>query len=142
MVNKEMLGQLRSMKAETAFYERQLCRLDRELRMYARGCEENPLIAQRKSVLIERARQLQEYYLQSQSVYGRIIGELLLFISSIPNSLTRRVFIQRYIEGDSWQQVSMRLGGEHSADALRMRHDHYLRRVGAQGTGGVAHGKD
>lgn len=51
--------------------------------------------------------------------------EIEKFISTIPDSRTRRVFQYRYIDGLTWQQVSRRIGGYEESYARKI-HDRYL----------------
>lgn len=48
------------------------------------------------------------------------------FISSIPDSRTRRVFQYRYIDNLSWQAIAMRLGRVHESYPRKDIHDKYL----------------
>ena len=51
------------------------------------------------------------------------------FIDGIEDSLTRRIFIHRYIEGDrrpSWQAIAFRIG-EHDESYPRKKHNKYLK---------------
>lgn len=53
------------------------------------------------------------------------------FVSSISDSLTRRIFELRYIKGDycpSWNAVAFAVGGGNTADGLRMLADRYLKK--------------
>lgn len=51
--------------------------------------------------------------------------EIEKFISTIPDSRTRRVFQYRYIDRLTWQQVSRRIGGYEESYARKI-HDRYL----------------
>ena len=53
---------------------------------------------------------------------------LLSYIAKIDDVLTRRIFELRYIDRCSWEQVSIRVGGGNSPEAVRKRHDRYLKR--------------
>ncbi len=48
------------------------------------------------------------------------------FISTIPDSLTRRVFRYRYIEGLTWLQIAYRIGKHDESYPRKMVHDKYL----------------
>ncbi len=50
------------------------------------------------------------------------------FISSIPDSHTRRLFSLRFVEGLSWQKVANIIGGNNTADSARMAVFRYLRK--------------
>ena len=49
------------------------------------------------------------------------------YIAKIDDALTRRIFELRYIDRYSWMQVAMRLGGGNTAEAVRKRHNRYLK---------------
>ena len=55
--------------------------------------------------------------------------EIEKFISTIPDSRTRRVFQYRYIDRLTWQQVSRRIGGYEESYARKI-HDRYLEGLG------------
>lgn len=55
--------------------------------------------------------------------------EIEKFISTIPDSRTRRVFQYRYIDRLTWQQVSSRIGGYEESYARKI-HDRYLEGLG------------
>ncbi len=51
------------------------------------------------------------------------------YVDGIEDSLTRRIFRMRYIEGEvrpSWQWIAFKVGGGNSADGTRKRHDRFL----------------
>lgn len=52
--------------------------------------------------------------------------EIEEFISSIPDSLTRRVFQYRYIDELGWLQIAMRIGKYEESYPRKIIHDKYL----------------
>ena len=42
------------------------------------------------------------------------------YIASIPDSLTRQIFRLRFVEGMEWRDVAAKVGGDNSADGVRM----------------------
>jgi len=50
------------------------------------------------------------------------------FINSIKDPLIRMVAEKRFIEGLSWNCVAMKVGGDNTADSVRMMVSRYLRR--------------
>ena len=54
-----------------------------------------------------------------------IQDEVIDFIGSIPDSRTRRIFMMRYFEGQSWLKISRSFGANYEAYA-RIIHDRYL----------------
>ena len=50
------------------------------------------------------------------------------YIASIDDALTRRIFELRYVDRCSWDQVARKVGGGNTAEAVRKRHNRYIRR--------------
>ena len=48
------------------------------------------------------------------------------YISGIPDSLTRQIFTLRFIDGLTWVKVAMSIGGDNTADSVRMVVKRYL----------------
>lgn len=76
---------------------------------------EEDKIYKKKSILYERKIKCEELKLQIEE-----------FISEIPDSLTRRVFRYRYIDGLSWQAIAYRIGKHDESYPRKMIHDKYL----------------
>lgn len=58
--------------------------------------------------------------------------EIEAFVHSIPDSITRRIFTYRYLDGKvkpSWQWIAFKIGGGNSADSVRMAHSRYLKKL-------------
>lgn len=68
-----------------------------------------------KSLLVDRKEKCEDIKIEIEK-----------FISSIPNSRTRRVFQYRYIDNLSWQAIAMRIGKVHESYPRRDIHDKYL----------------
>ncbi len=68
-----------------------------------------------KNLLAKRKEKCEEMKLQIEE-----------FISTIPDSRTRRVFQYRYIDDLTWQAIAMRLGKVHDSYPRRDIHDKYL----------------
>ena len=49
------------------------------------------------------------------------------YIANIDDALTRRIFELRYINQYSWEQVARKVGGGNTAEAVRKRHNRYIR---------------
>ena len=59
-----------------------------------------------------------------QRIYER--SRLERYISDIPDSLTRQIFTLRFINGLTWYQVAMHIGGGNTEDSVRMACNRYL----------------
>lgn len=54
------------------------------------------------------------------------------FVHSIPDSITRRIFTYRYLDGrvkPSWQWIAFKIGGGNSADAVKKRVYRFLKAI-------------
>ena len=56
------------------------------------------------------------------------LAALYAFIDDIPDSLTRQIFMHRYIDGMSWQQVAFRVN-EFDEQFPRRIHNRYLKKL-------------
>lgn len=74
---------------------------------------------------VDRLRKRKEILKERKSKCEDIKLEIEKFISTIPDSRTRRVFQYRYIDRLTWQQVSRRIGGYEESYARKI-HDRYL----------------
>ena len=72
----------------------------------------------------EKIRELISMKLAEISVAER---EILEYIFSINDSQIRRIMRLRHIELKSWLQVANTIGGNNTADSVRMMHDRYLK---------------
>lgn len=68
-----------------------------------------------KTLLVERKDKCEELKLEIEK-----------FISSIPNSRTRRVFQLRYIDNLNWQQIARRIGKYDESYPRKVIHNRYL----------------
>lgn len=61
---------------------------------------------------------------QLQCIHER--NRLERYIADIPDSLTRQIFALRFINGLTWYQVAMHIGGSNTEDSVRKACDRYL----------------
>ena len=53
------------------------------------------------------------------------------FVDGIPDSITRRIFRMRYIDGSyrpTWTKIGRKIGGGNSGDGVRKKHDRYIQK--------------
>ena len=62
---------------------------------------------------------------QIQCIHER--ARLERWISSIPDSLTRQIFLLRFVSGLSWLQVAMSIGGGNTEASVKMTCYRYLK---------------
>lgn len=74
-------------------------------------------IAQRKSQLAETLLKREQELLEAE-----------LYIAGIPDSLTRQIFTLRFVEGYSWQQVAVKVGGGNTEVGVKQLCSRYLRK--------------
>ena len=60
----------------------------------------------------------------TQCIHER--NRLERYIAGIPDSLTRQIFTLRFVNGLSWVQVALRIGGNTTPDGVRMTCKRYL----------------
>ena len=53
-------------------------------------------------------------------------NRLMRYIEKVDDSLTRQILTLRYINGYSWSQVAMHIGGGNTSDSVRMIHKRFL----------------
>ena len=78
----------------------------------------NYKISWKKNILIKRKNKCEELKIQIEE-----------FISSIPDSRTRRVFRYRYIDGLEWRPISRKFG-KYDESFARKIHERYLEGLG------------
>ena len=61
---------------------------------------------------------------QQQCIHER--SRLERYIADIPDSLTRQIFTLRFVNGLTWYQVAMHIGGGNTEDSVRKTCDRYL----------------
>lgn len=62
---------------------------------------------------------------QQQCIYER--SRLMRYITEIDDSLTREIFIFRFVNGLSWRQVAASVGGNNTAENVRQICSRYIR---------------
>ena len=51
------------------------------------------------------------------------------YIAEIPDSLTRQIFQLRFINGLTWTQIAFSVGGDNTADGVRMVCNRYIKKA-------------
>ena len=62
---------------------------------------------------------------QQQCIYEH--SRLMRYITEIDDSLTREIFIFRFVNGLSWRQVAVSVGGNNTAENVRQICSRYIR---------------
>ena len=77
------------------------------------------------AVLIAEQRELIDTKIRQTIILYNHINR---YIATVPDSLMRQILTLRYVNGMSWVQVAMSIGGGNTADSVRMAHDRFLRK--------------
>lgn len=64
-----------------------------------------------------------DYYKTLKKLQAKV-NEVEVFVSSIPEAITREIFRRRYIEGENWVKISMNVGM--SRRHCIRKHNYYL----------------
>ncbi|NFD28808.1 RNA polymerase subunit sigma-24 [Clostridium botulinum] len=134
-MNKEELKQLRYIKSEIESIKKQLSDLDYTVATdKVRGSSSYFPYVQR-SFTIEGV-DYEEYNrktIRLRKKLSRRISELMdlmeetnEFIEAIEDSLTRQIISLRYINGLTWEDVANSIGGNNTADSVRMLCNRFL----------------
>lgn len=75
------------------------------------------------AAIIEEERQLEGLCERRRQEKAR----LMQFINEIPDSLTRQIFLLRFVDGKSWNAVAVKVGGGNTAKSVIMRVKRHLR---------------
>ena len=57
------------------------------------------------------------------------LNRLTRYINSVDDSLMRQILSLRHINGLSWVQIAFSLGGDNTADSVRMLHKRFLENI-------------
>ena len=74
-------------------------------------------IAQAENVIREKLTRIQQEQLR-----------LMTYINTVEDSLTRQIYILRFVGGLTWEQVAARIGGGNTGDSVRMACYRYMRK--------------
>ena len=77
---------------------------------------------------IDRLNELKDLLVDRKNKCEEMKLEIEKFISSIPDSRTRRIFQYRYIDGLTWLQIAMRMNKVHESYPRKI-HDRYLENI-------------
>ena len=134
-VNKEQLSQLRYLKNEIKIIKNQIEEMDYSITTDSvKGS--NPYFPYEERNFIIKGIAYKEYdnkINRLQRKLNRRVEELLdlveetnEYIENIDDSLIRQILIFRYINGLTWEQVAANIGGNNTADSVRMIHNRFF----------------
>ncbi len=133
---KKLLSQYQNLVEEIKDLERRIKRLEeREIKIErdtVKGSSRHFPYTERKFTIegyninhMNRLSELKNLLLERKLRCEEMKLEIEKFISEIPDSLTRRVFQLRYIDGFEWLYISRQIGGYEESYA-RKKHERYL----------------
>lgn len=133
-MDKEQLSQLKYLKSEIEILKKQIEDLDYTIAVDSvKGSGAFPYIYQNIRI---RGIDYQEHdnkLNRLQRKLNRRVEELIDlveetndYINNIGDSLVRQIFTLRYINGLEWKQVAASIGGNNTADSVRMIHNRFL----------------
>jgi hypothetical protein len=79
----------------------------------------------------KKRMQLSRYHRQLESAKAKMdtmIVDAEAFICSVPDSYIRQILRYRYLDGNSWEKVAMRIGGGNTGDGCRMAAERFLQK--------------
>lgn len=51
------------------------------------------------------------------------------YIQSVEDSMIRQILTLRYVDGFCWQHIAVTIGGNNTADGIRIKHDRFIARI-------------
>ncbi|APQ76382.1 RNA polymerase subunit sigma-24 [Clostridium botulinum] len=137
-MNKEKLKQLRYIKSEIESIKKQLSDLDYTVAAdKVRGSSSHFPYVQRSFTIT--GVDYEEYNRKAKRLRRKLnkrIKELIdlvektnEFIEDIDDSLTRQIISLRYINGLTWEEVANSIGGNNTADSVRMLCNRFLDKI-------------
>lgn len=135
-MNKEQLKQIRYLKSEIKMLKKQIEDLDYTISIDSvRGSNPSFPYTQR-SFTIEgidceeynrKIRRLQRKLNRRAEELLDLVEETNDYIENIDDSFIRQIISLRYVNGLSWNQVAMSIGGNNTADSVRKVAERYLK---------------
>lgn len=75
---------------------------------------------------IDKLNEIKNILIDRKNKCENMKVEIERFISTIPDSRTRRVFQYRYLDGLSWQKIAFKIGRHDESYPRKIIHDRYL----------------
>lgn len=133
-MNKEQLSQIRYLNSEIEMLKKQITDLDHEIVTDSvRGSSKYFPYTERSFVITgieesynRKVRRLQRKLNRRLEELMNLVEETNEYIESIDDSLIRQIIALRYINGLTWQQVAAHIGGDNTADSVRMACNRFL----------------
>lgn len=136
-MNKEQLKQLRYLKSEIEMLKNQITDLDYTITTDSvKGSDPYFPYTERSFAITgidyedyeRRTKRLQRQLKRRIDELVDLVEETYEYIDNIDDSLIRQIITLRYVNGLTWEQVAASIGGNNTADSVRMMHDRFLKK--------------
>lgn len=135
-MDKEQLSQLRHLKKEIEIIENQMDGLKISVVTDSvRGSSPNfPYAAHKINITgadyqtyENRLDRLRKRIGKKRVELISLVEEITEYIDTVEDSLIRQIIILRYVNGLTWEGVAEKIGGNNTADSVRMLHNRFLK---------------
>lgn len=130
-MTKQELHSIRSLRDEIKFWERALKRIRNKSPVGSPQFDAVPCnsgISNRVQDRVENTRSIEEIIAEKKAELEAKERELTEYIMTVDDSLVRRAMYLRHVCCKSWNAVAMDIGGDNTADTIRMAHDRFVKR--------------
>lgn len=130
MMTREKLGQLSWLRLEMEDLENRIIKLEEIATGRTSYIDGMPWLNGKRDMsgdILAQIVDLRELYKERKASVLKELKEMEWFISQITDSQMRLLFTLRYIDNLSWHQVAWKIGGNNTADSVRMVHNRYLK---------------
>lgn len=136
-MDKKQLKQLRYLKSEIKILKEQIENLDyTTTKDSVKGSDQEFPYVQRTFTITgidyedynRKVRRLQRQLQRRLDELIDLVEETNSYIENIDDSLIRQIISLRYINGLTWDQVAASIGGNNTADSVRMLCDRFLKK--------------
>ena len=128
-MTKERLDKLSDLKKEVVFLTSRIRKIENFLTGRTSHIDGMPWVGGKGDMSGDLIPKLSDYKDELLKLRVRALDECVVlqqFIAGIEDSYIRQLFILRHIDGLTWQQISIQIGGI-SADSARMLHTRHLK---------------
>lgn len=124
----EELNQLKNLRKEIEEQERRKRNLRKEAVALSGTSESTSksYTGDKLGKIVTEIAALEEQINKELTEYWRKYVELEMYIANIPDSLTRRIFRMRFIDGKTWEAIAWKCGGKNTADGIRKRCERFV----------------
>lgn len=128
-MTKHELSQLYHLKKEIADEQKRLVQLEAaatSITSAMSGLSYSGTISDKTGLAADIA-DCRNIIIAKQCVATAECNRIMRYIAGVKDSFMRRILEARYIDGLSWQGVANKIGGNNTADSVRMAHNRFLR---------------